>query len=256
MSLEVKNLSFQYKRGFPVFRDISFRLESGQVLSLLGPNGSGKTTLLKCVNRILLPTQGEVVVNGISTKGMPGKKLAAYMGYVPQETTASLSLNVIDAVFLGRTPYVDFKVGSKDKDIVFQTISLLGLNDLAFRMVNELSGGERQRVYLARALVQEPQILLLDEPTSSLDMRHQLETLQIVRDIAVKNKISIIMAIHDLNLAARYSDRVLMLKKGRLIAEGDYRQVITAENIRNVYQVEAKINDDEGIPVVIPVKVT
>ncbi|MHB8279992.1 MAG: ABC transporter ATP-binding protein [Candidatus Humimicrobiaceae bacterium] len=255
MSLEVRNLSFGYKSNMPIFQNIDFIIESGKVLSLIGPNGSGKTTLLKCLNRVLVPSTGEVLVNGCSMKKVKTKELATYLGYVPQNTGSSFSLSVVDAVFLGRTPHVNFKLDERDREIVFRTISRLGLNDLAFRMLNELSGGERQRVFLARALAQEPQVLLLDEPTSNLDLRNQIETLEIVRDIARERNISVIMAIHDLNLAIRYSDRAIMMKKGTIIAEGDCKDVITVENIGEIYQVEVVVNYEAGIPVVVPMRV-
>jgi iron complex transport system ATP-binding protein len=253
MSLEVKNLSFCYGKTCPIFQDLNFNIESGEIISILGPNGSGKTTLLKCLNRINEPSNGHVVFNGIDLKHLGMKEIACYMGYVPQEIRSSSSINVIDAVFMGRTPYANFKMCKNDRNIVFETIDLLNLNHLSFRMLNELSGGERQKVYLARALVQEPKILLLDEPTSNLDIRHQMETLEIIRKISTDKKMSVIMTMHDLNLAVRYSDNIILMKRGKFYTKGGIGKILDPGIISEIYDVEAEIYLDRKYPFVIPI---
>lgn len=255
MSLEVKNLTFCYKSHLPVFKNVNFKINNGEILSLLGPNGSGKSTLLKCLNRILIPSHGEIHIDEINLKKIRIERLGIYIGYVPQETGSSFPLSVVDAVSLGRTPHIKFKMSNMDKDIVFSAISRMKLEELAFRNLNELSGGERQRVFMARALAQDPRVLLLDEPTSNLDLRYQLETLEMVKEITVEKSISVIMAIHDLNLAARYSDRIVMMKKGFFFAEGKCMNTITEQNIKKVYQVDSLIKHETGFPNIIPLTI-
>lgn len=251
MRLEMNGLNFGYGNR-PVLRNINLQAAAGEICSIVGPNGSGKTTLLKCVNRILKPTSGRIAVDGTDINRFKSRELATIFGYVPQSAPGSFPLTVVDAVSLGRTPYIHYKMREKDRETVFRAISVLGLEQLAFRMLNELSGGERQRVLIARALVQEPKVILLDEPTSSLDLKHQLETLAIIRGIARERKIAVLMTIHDLNLAARFSEKTALLKEGRIVKAGPLAETLTADSIREVYGVEAVIAAVCGQPVIVP----
>lgn len=254
MSLTVNKLTFGYKYK-KILNELCLTAQAGEVISLVGPNGSGKTTLLKCIGRIHNAWSGNVCVGEVNLGKLNSRELAKIVGYVPQDTGSSFPINVFSAVLLGRTPHVQFSATGPDLEVVSDCLCLMGLSDLSFRMLSELSGGERQRVFIARALAQEPNILLLDEPTSNLDLKHQLETLRIVREIAHKRGIIVIMAIHDLNLANRFSDRILMFKNGEIFAQGECVDVMNSENILHVYDVEALVRVENGLPIVMPLDV-
>jgi len=249
--LRAQELSFHYKKRPPVFEGLSFQVENGEVASIVGPNGAGKSTLLKCINRINAPTAGAVFIDGLDAARLSGKELSRRVGYVPQDTGSGFAISVADAVMLGRTPYIRFWPGRRDKELVFEMIERLGLGQYAFTDLSELSGGERQRVFLARALVQEPQIMLLDEPISSLDVRYQIETLDLIRAVVRDRNILAVMVLHDLSFAYRYSDRVILLKKGMKALEGG-RDILSAETIRQVYRVNAEVSGSGPFPFVNP----
>ena len=253
MKLEIRGVSFSYNSR-PALDNVTINVAEGNLLSLVGPNGSGKTTLLRCIDKILKPKKGVILVNGKDTRKIKLKELARLLGYVPQVTMSSFPSTVFDTVLLGRRPYVTWGVSPKDKEIVSQTLALMGIEELAFRHINELSGGERQKVIIARALAQEPQVLLLDEPTSNLDIKHQLEVLGIIKSVVEERGIVAVIAIHDLNLASRFSDKIVLLHKGRIYDVGEPAKVLTQENIRTVYGVDVEINNDSGIPYIVPVR--
>ena len=252
MKLEIKDITFSYNSR-PVLEGVTLRAAEGNVASLVGPNGSGKTTLIKCINRILKPRLGTVLVEKKDVGKVKLRELAKLLGYVPQSAGYVFPSTVFDAVLLGRRPYVNWGISPRDKEVVSRMLSLMGLEEMALRQFNQLSGGERQKVLIARALAQEPQVLLLDEPTSNLDLRHQLEVLGIVRSIVNERGIAAIMAIHDLNLASRFSDHLIFLDKGRIYDAGEPAQVLTEENIRDVYGVEAIVSKNSGHPYIIPI---
>jgi iron complex transport system ATP-binding protein len=251
MKLKINGMSFSYGSR-PALADVTMSVDGGEVVSLVGPNGSGKTTLIKCINRILKPKGGTVLVEEKDVGKIKLKGLARLLAYVPQSAAHSFPSTVFDTVLLGRRPYVNWGISPRDKEVVSQMLSLMELEEMALRQFNELSGGERQKVLIARALAQEPQVLLLDEPTSNLDLKHQLEVLGIVRSIVKEKGIAAVMAIHDLNLAARFSDKLIFLDKGRIYDAGEPAQVLTQENIRRVYGVEAIISKNSGHPHIIP----
>jgi len=253
MKLEVRGVSFSYSSR-PALEDVTVKVAEGEVLGLVGPNGSGKTTLLRCINNILKPKKGVVLIEEKDTRNIKLRELAKLIGYVPQVTTSSFPSTVFDIVLLGRRPYVTWGVSSRDKEIVSQILSLMGIEDLALRRLNELSGGERQKVIIARALAQEPQVLLLDEPTSNLDIKHQLEVLGIIRSVVKQKAIAAVIAIHDLNLASRFSDKIVLLYKGRIYDAGEPAKVLTQENIKTVYGVDVEIYNNSGIPYIVPVR--
>ena len=252
MRLELKGVAYSYN-GIRALEDVTMSLADGEMISLVGPNGSGKSTLLKCINKILKPRKGAILVNERDLSRVGLKELARLMGYVPQGGSYAFPSTVFDAVLLGRHPHLNWGVGARDREIVSRILVLMGLEGMAFRQFNELSGGERQKVLIARALAQEPEVLLLDEPTSSLDLRHQLEVLNLICTAVRKRNISAIMAMHDLNLASRFSDRIIFLKQGGIHTIGEPREVLTPENIREVYGVETLIYKNSGRPYVIPV---
>jgi iron complex transport system ATP-binding protein len=252
MKLTINKLSFNYASK-QVLKDIELEVELGEMLSIVGPNGSGKSTLLKCMNRILKTQQNTVLVDGIDTSKINLKELSKLMGYVPQTATNTFPFTVFDVVLMGRKPYIHWSISQRDNEIVAEMLDYLGIGDLAMRCYNELSGGEQQKVIIARALAQQPELLLLDEPTSSLDIKHQLDILCMLRGLAQTKERSVIVTMHDLNLASRFSDRMLMLKKGCIYSVGTPQEVITQENIESVYGIKASVsNSIVGCPQVTP----
>ena len=251
IKLAVNGVTFSYGSR-TALADATVEIEAGELGGLVGPNGSGKSTLLKCINRILNPKCGTIMIEGEDIGAASLKEIARRVGYVPQSAHSTFPSTVFDAILLGRRPYVTWGISARDKQVVTEAISLLGIEDLAMRRFTELSGGERQKVLIARALAQEPQVMLLDEPTSNLDIRHQLEVLEVVRALVVEKDLTAIMAVHDLNLVARYADKIVCLHRGAIYDIGTPAEVITEETIRTVYGVEASINGDSDSPHIIP----
>jgi iron complex transport system ATP-binding protein len=179
--------------------------------------------------------------------------IARRIGYVPQSVTHAFSTTAFDTILMGRRPHTNWRSSEEDMDKVVEVLDILGITDLAMRNFNELSGGEQQRVLLARALVQEVDILLLDEPTSNLDIKHQLEVMDIIANLVWERKFSAILVIHDLNLASRYTNRVVMLNGGQIFAAGDPVSIFTPENISHVYGVEALVRNEGGVPYIVPI---
>jgi len=253
MKLEIKGISFSYGSR-PALDGVTFSVGEGEIVGLVGPNGSGKTTLIRCIDRILKPKTGVILVDGKEVGKMKQGELSRLLAYVPQSTASAFPSTVFDTVLLGRKPYVNWGLSHRDRKVVSQVLSLMGLEDLALRHLDELSGGERQKVFIARALAQEPEVLLLDEPTSNLDLRHQLEVMGLIRNLVKERGISAIMAVHHLNLASRYADRVVMLNGGKIFAAGDPTSVFTTENIRYVYGVESLVEKHAGKPYIVAIR--
>jgi iron complex transport system ATP-binding protein len=252
LKLTINQLSFKYD-GLQVLKDVNLDVKLGEMLSIVGPNGSGKSTLLKCINRILKTQQNTVLIDGEDASKLKLKELSKIMGYVPQNSTNTFPFTVFDIVLMGRKPYIHWSLSERDTEIVAEMLDFIGIGELAMRHYNELSGGEQQKVIIARALAQQPQILLLDEPTSSLDIKHQLEILCILKSLAKTKHCSVIVAMHDLNLAGRFSDRMLMLKQGCIFTVGTPEAVLTEENIESVYGVKTRVtNSVLGRPQVTP----
>ena len=243
--LTVDALCFSYN-GTRVLQNIGGGVEKGCILSIVGPNGAGKTTLLKCIARILRPTGGSVCIEDRDTAGMPRRELARHLGYVPQNMPTRFSVTVFDTVLAGRRPYLAWRPSCNDIRRTAEIIAAMDLSDLAMRDMAQLSGGQAQKVMLARALAQETPYLLLDEPTSSLDLRHQLEMLEVIAGLVKNKAMGAVMAMHDLNLAARFSDTIMMLYRGKIFRRGTPRQVMTPENINTVYGVEAVVRQENG----------
>ncbi|MBR3476091.1 MAG: ABC transporter ATP-binding protein [Candidatus Methanomethylophilaceae archaeon] len=250
MELKIKDVSFSYS-SVPVLHDVSFELGGNELVSILGPNGVGKSTLIHCINKILAPTSGAVLIDGKDVSEIKLKELAKQIGYVPYSANDSFPLSVIDTVMIGRHPHSKWGTLDKDLDIVYDTLRMLGISHLAMRPFNELSAGQHQKVMLARGLVQEPEILLLDEPTSNLDVRHQLDVTKMLKRLSREKNILILMISHDINIAAKYSDKIILMHKGSVFDMGEPNKVITAENLRTVYGVTAEITKDDDAPHVI-----
>ncbi|MBR4182119.1 MAG: ABC transporter ATP-binding protein, partial [Candidatus Methanomethylophilaceae archaeon] len=220
MELKIKDVSFSYS-SVPVLHDVSFELGGNELVSILGPNGVGKSTLIHCINKILAPTSGTVLIDGKDVSEIKLKELAKQIGYVPYSANDSFPLSVIDTVMIGRHPHSKWGTLDKDLDIVYDTLRMLGISHLAMRPFNELSAGQHQKVMLARGLVQEPEILLLDEPTSNLDVRHQLDVTKMLKRLSREKNILIVMISHDINIAAKYSDKIILMHKGSVFDMGE-----------------------------------
>ncbi len=250
MILSVSDLGFRYN-GRSVLEKINFQVQQGELVAVLGPNGVGKTTLLKCLNAINRPLSGTVIVEDRNVLKLRADEIASQIGYVPQRNETS-RLTVFDAVLMGRKPHIHWKVREQDLRIVDSIIRKLSMEHNALRYLDEISGGELQKVAIARALVQEPQLMLLDEPTASLDLKSRIEILTILRRVVDEHGIGGVMTMHDLNTAMRYADRAIFLKNG-LVYSTSLVTEVTPETIEEVYGVPVDIHNIQGYPVVVPV---
>ena len=242
--MQVKNLHFHYKGGPDILKDVSFTVEPGQFLAILGNNGVGKSTLLKCFNHILKPDSGEVILNGENLLAKPAREVAKQVAFVSQ-SVPNTQMTVHDVVMLGRRPYMKWGFTEEDHMIVHDAMHRLDVEDMRGRFLNQLSGGEKQKVMLARALAQQPKVLLLDEPTSALDIQNQYQVLKLVREFCHKDNMIAVVVIHDLNLALRFCDRFLLLKDGQVYRHGD-RSILDSKALQDVYGVDAKVVEIEG----------
>ena len=242
--MKIRNLSFRYRGSVSVLRDVSFEIEPGKFLAILGNNGVGKSTLLKCFNHILKPDTGTVVLDGEDLLRMSDREVAKRVAFVSQ-SVPSTQMTVHDVVMLGRRPYMKWGFTEDDHRIVHEAMHRLDVEDMRGRFLNQLSGGERQKVMLARALAQQPKVLLLDEPTSALDIQNQYGVLKLVRDICHKDSMIAAVVIHDLNLALRFCDRFLLLKDGKVYRHGD-RSILDSVALKEVYGVDARVVEVEG----------
>lgn len=246
--IEIQNLSFSYGKRC-VLQDVSFTAQSGECVAILGNNGAGKSTLITCINRILTPQSGEVIIDGVPVQRMSRSEMARTIGYVAQKNEMSHA-TVFDCVLLGRKPYIKWGVSQEDMDLCEAVIRLVGLEEFKLRNLDELSGGELQKVMLARALVQQPKVLLLDEPTSNLDPRNQYEMMALVQRIAREQGITVLIVMHDLNLALRYCDRFYFLKDRCGYSYGGI-ETVTGEVLQSVYGIHAEIASISGNTVVV-----
>ncbi|MEG4804966.1 ABC transporter ATP-binding protein [Microcoleus sp. ARI1-B5] len=243
MSLEIRNLTGGYGE-VAIAQNITLSLQSGEWLSLIGANGSGKSTFLKLISRILTPQQGLVLLDGKAIHAEPAAIVAQKLAILPQQQTVPEGLTVRQLVSLGRAPHQgwwQWQLSQEDAEKVDVAISQTGMERFVDRPVEQLSGGERQRAFLALSLAQNPQILLLDEPTTYLDICYQLQLLQLLKNLNQDYKLTIITVLHEINLAARYSSRIAMLNKGELFCVGTPAQVLNPENLAQTFGVEVVI---------------
>ncbi len=252
MRFDINGLEFSY-RSMKVLDDVALEIRDGDVVSILGPNGVGKTTLLKCLNNILSPQAGLVEIDGRDIGGMKRKEIAKEIGYVPQRGEPS-RMTVFESVLLGRRPHIDIDATENDLKLTSRVINLVGLRDLSMKYVDEISGGEYQLVQIARSFVQQPKVILLDEPTSNLDPSNQHMIMHTIQRIVKNNDMAAIMVVHDLNLAIRHSDLFVLMKGGKVFAAGGL-EVMTPDNIRAVYDIDAYVETIHNIPIVVPKQV-
>ena len=254
VEISINGVTFSYKGTWgelPILKGITADIEGPQVVSILGPNGVGKSTLMHCLNKILSPTGGTVFFDGKDVSEYSLKEMAKHIGYVPYTSSDSFPLTVVDTVLLGRHPHAGWKTTDEDLEIVYDVLEKLDIQDLAMRYFNELSAGQHQKVMLARGLVQKPEVLLLDEPTSNLDIKHQLAITRTLKQLSRSEGLLVIMISHDLNIAARYSDNIILMSDGGIYSIGKPGDVLTEANIEHVYGVKSRIIDVDGLPYII-----
>ena len=247
--LSVSGLNFSWGENH-VLKDVEFRMQRNEVVAILGVNGAGKSTLIKCLNKILTPKSGKILIEGNDLSSHDLVSLAKVMSYVPQTVRSSFSMNVFDVALIGRRPHIRWRISQRDRDFVSQTLRYLGLEDFAFRRFNQLSGGERQRVIIAKAIVQNPDLYLFDEPTSDLDLKNQVSIMKRIRHLVspeMGNK-SALIAIHDINLAARFADKIILFDDGKVKSYGKPEDVLTEQSISDVFGVSSMIMPREDDP--------
>lgn len=252
MELRFEDVDFGYKNQAQVLHKINLTINEPGLTCIIGPNGVGKSTLVKCMNKLLIPNSGKVTLNDREVKDYNLKELSTITSFVPATSMDNFSLNVIDTVLMGRHPYS--KIGSEKEDmhIVYGILKSLNITHLAMRNYNELSAGQHQKVSIARGLAQEPRILILDEPTANLDIRHQVKVIELLHDMAHEKGMTIIMISHDLNVAARYADKIIVMSTPGVVYDvGEPHEVITKEMIRYVYGMNCTVVDNEGRPHII-----
>jgi iron complex transport system ATP-binding protein len=250
VTLEIHDLAFAYEDE-SVLEGIDLTAESGQLLGFLGPNGSGKSTLLQAINRILDPDRGTVRIDGDLVSESSRNEIARRVGYVPQEEQSAFPATVFETILQGRRPQGGWSPSKRDRQAATAMIERLDLEAFTNRRVSDLSGGQRQKVRLGRALVGEPSVLSLDEPTSALDLKHQLDVMDLIVEHVRERDVAGLIAMHDLNLAARYCDRIALLFDGEIYDVGG-PDVLNPETIRTVYGVEATVQHHGDRRLVVP----
>lgn len=249
MTLKIEHIDFAYN-GENVLANISTLIEKGDFIALVGPNGSGKSTFIKCLNRILTPQRGTIYLHEQNIADISFNDLAKEMAYVPQNDQRSMGLTVFDYILTGRKPYIHWKPAEKDLKKVAEVIKALHIEAIAMKDINKLSGGQSQMISIARAIVQEPDILLLDEPTASLDIKHQIEIMELLKKYSAEG-ISIVIALHDINTALRYANKFIMLKDKSVFAEGG-NEIINKDTIEELYNIKVNLVQQDNSIFVVP----
>ncbi|OCA81149.1 ABC transporter ATP-binding protein [Pradoshia sp. D12] len=254
MELSARNLKIGYD-GNVIVPSLNLDIKKGAITAIIGPNGCGKSTILKTMARLHPAMYGSVILDGKDIKNTPTKEIARKMAILPQSPEAPAGLSVTDLVSYGRTPYQGgfSRLNEHDREMVDWSIRVTGLSDFKDHAVDSLSGGQRQRAWIAMAIAQETGLLLLDEPTTYLDMAHQLEVLELLKKLNQEDGRTIVMVIHDLNHASRFADELVAIKKGQLILQGSSNEVMSAEVLKEVFQIDASIVEDPrtGKPAII-----
>jgi len=241
-NLRLDNVNLGYGKR-TVLHDISFDAKPGEMLGIIGPNGSGKSTLIKGITRLIKPSSGQIFLDGTSIADMNQQDLARLVAVVPQNPTLPEPFTALEVVLMGRTPHLGLLRYEGEKDLAIVQKAMKATQTLAFaeRRVGELSGGERQRLTIARALAQEPKIILMDEPTANLDINYQIETLDLASQLCREQDLIVVVTLHDLNLASQYCDRLIMLSNGKVYCNGTPKIVINAQAIKEVYGAEVYV---------------
>jgi len=242
----VENLDFKYPTK-QILYDVSVTFDKPELVCILGPNGVGKTTIAKTLNKLYIPSAGNVYIDGENVADMSRLDIAKKIAYVPNSVSSAFSMKVLESILLGRAPVSGYSTTEKDLEIVEKVVTLLDLDELCERDISQLSAGQAQRVTIARGLVQDPKVLILDEPTSNLDVRYQMEIMRFLKDYAKEKQIIIIMVCHDLNITAAYADRVILMHQGRIFADGNVQDVLTEENMKTVYRIDTKVVQIDGL---------
>ncbi len=251
--LKVEHVSKDFG-DFRALNDVSFTMGKGRMVGLIGPNGCGKSTLMKCICGIHDTTEGKITVDGNDVDELSASEVAKLVANVPAEPGQTFGMTVMDMVMLGRYPFVDriWWETKNDERIVREALRTFGLDDLRRKQVSLCSSGERQRALIAKAYVQEPKLMLVDEPTSHLDMKYKLDVMEYLQSMA-RTDMTVMIAEHDISLMARYCDICIIMKKGRIVTIGDPKEVITSDLIRDVYEVDARVGlDEDGEIYVLP----
>ncbi|AIT59912.1 ABC transporter ATP-binding protein [Corynebacterium doosanense] len=255
-TLDIHDLHLGYGER-QVVTGLDLTIAPGRITSIVGPNGCGKSTLLRALSRLLKPTSGEVLLDARPLHERPSKELARIVGLLPQTPVAPEGIVVADLVGRGRHPHQGFtgRWSPRDYEVVARSLELTHTTELAERSIDELSGGQRQRVWIAMALAQETDILLLDEPTTYLDIANQLEILDLLIDLNREHGTTIVMVLHDIGLAARYSDELVAISNGKLYSAGDPAQVVTEQTMSDVFGLDCRVIEDpvSGSPLVLPI---
>ena len=246
-SVKIEDMTFGYDEKI-ILENVNLEIDHPGLLCILGPNGVGKTTIVKCMNKLLKPKSGHVYINGKDVSTMSLLEVAQTLAFVPNSSSSVFSMSVAEAILMGRHPRAGWTTSERDIKVVDAAIDLMGLQEFASRDIRQLSAGQTQRVLIARGLVQEPDILILDEPTSNLDVKYQMDVMRFLKAYARDRKILVIMVCHDLNITAAYADRVILMYGKKVFADGTAKDVLTAENIKTVYNVEAEVTERNGVP--------
>jgi iron complex transport system ATP-binding protein len=251
--IKVNNLTFGYFDS-EVFRNLSFEVNEGEIFTILGPNGSGKTTLLKCIERLLTPKGGNIVVSGKDLKDYSLKELGRTISSVPQIHKISFSYTVLDMVLMGRNPYLDFfsLPSEKDVKVALEALKEVGIYHLKDMPYTDISGGELRLTLIARVLAQNTGIVILDEPTAFLDFKNKFLVLNKIMELRDRKNLTVLMTMHDPNQALRFSNRVLLIKKQEVVAMGKPEEVLTPDNLRKLYDIEAELLQIEGNTFIYP----
>ena len=246
-NIKLENFSTGYKNKI-IIKPMNLSIKSDNWLGIIGANGSGKSTLVRAICRIIKPFEGKILLKGKDLSKLSNRYISQKISFLPQGTNPNLLISVNDLVALGRSPYKkfwDFDLNKKDKSIIEDSLKLVDIFDIKECLLNEISGGQRQRAFLALALAQETEIIILDEPTNYLDINHQIKFLKILKDLQLKKNLTIITVLHDLNLTARFSDKIASLKKGVLLEVGYPKDVLTKENIKDIFDINVLISETE-----------
>ena len=252
--IDVKNISFSYDGIQNAIDDINFSVEQGEIISIIGPNGSGKSTILKCISGYIRPHQGEVIVQNRNINDYSAKEIAKEMSLIQQHFALDYDFTVMQVVLMGRNPHIKRlqSESEADYDIANDALKKAGIYHLKSRSITSLSGGEWQRMILARALCQQSDIMLLDEPITGLDIKHKVNLMSVITKLSKGNKISAVFVLHDLNLANHYSDRIILLKQGRVYKSGVPNEIMTKENLESVYETPIDIIEYNNKKIITP----